>query len=77
MRLPSMRMCASASAILLASTAPSWAYLDPGTGSLLLQSAIAAIAAAAATVSFYWTKTKHLVSKMFKRRDHHGEKKDR
>jgi hypothetical protein len=31
-----------------------WAYLDPGTGSLLVQGAIAAIAAGAFTVKTYW-----------------------
>ena len=35
-----------------------WAYLDPGTGSILLQGLIAGIAAATTVVSLYWQKTK-------------------
>jgi hypothetical protein len=44
-------------------TAPAYAYLDPGTGSLLLQGLIATIAAGAATVSIYWGKVRSYFSK--------------
>jgi hypothetical protein len=50
-------------ALLLATTGPSWAYLDPGTGSLLLQSAIAAVAAVGATAGLYWARLKGLIFK--------------
>jgi hypothetical protein len=36
------------------------AYLDPGTGSILIQGAIAAIAAGAFTARIYWYKVKSL-----------------
>jgi len=32
----------------------SWAYLDPGTGSLLLQGVLGAIAVIGATIKLYW-----------------------
>jgi hypothetical protein len=32
----------------------SWAYIDPGTGSMLVQAAIATIAAIAVGVRYYW-----------------------
>ncbi len=70
MRSTSVRICATAAVVLLASTVPSWAYLDPGTGSLLLQSAIAVIAATAATAGFYWSKTRDLVARLLHRRGH-------
>ena len=35
-----------------------YAYLDPGTGSIILQAIIGFIAAALATVSLYWNKLK-------------------
>ena len=35
-----------------------FAYIDPGTGSIILQGLIAGIAAAGATISIYWTKIK-------------------
>jgi len=34
------------------------AYLDPGTGSILLQGMLALIAGAAVTLRLYWTKVK-------------------
>lgn len=37
-------------------TAPAFAYLDPGTGSLLIQGIIASIAAAGALAKLYWHK---------------------
>ncbi len=36
------------------------AYLDPGTGSILLQSIVAAVAAVAVALRLYWTRLKSL-----------------
>ena len=33
---------------------PAWAYLDPGTGSMLIQAAVATIAGALLTLKLYW-----------------------
>jgi hypothetical protein len=41
------------------------AYLDPGTGSIILQAIIAFFAGAAAFVSFYWRKAKSYISNLF------------
>jgi hypothetical protein len=45
-------------AALLISTDDAHAYLDPGTGSMLLQGLIAGIAAASVVVGGYWSKVK-------------------
>lgn len=37
---------------------PSYAYLDPGTGSMLLQALLAGILVATAYMSFAWSKVK-------------------
>ena len=37
------------------------AYLDPGTGSILLQSTLALIAGTAVTLKLYWSKLKELI----------------
>ena len=34
-----------------------YAYIDPGSGSIILQALLGALAAAGATVSIYWNKT--------------------
>jgi hypothetical protein len=43
---------------LLAHVPEAHAYLDPGTGSLLLQGILALIAGAAVTLKLYWGKFK-------------------
>jgi hypothetical protein len=53
-------MSALAGAFAVAMLLPSQAhaYIDPGTGSMLLQGLIAAIAGVAVTVRLYWYKIK-------------------
>lgn len=51
-------------AILLAwFSAPAWAYLDPGTGSMILQGLIAGLAVASLTIKTYWYKLRGLFGK--------------
>tara|TARA_B100001939_G_scaffold321412_1_gene311004 strand:- start:833 stop:1048 length:216 start_codon:yes stop_codon:yes gene_type:complete len=47
-----------------------FAYLDPGTGSIILQAILGFIAATVASISIYWEKFKSLISKLF------GKKKE-
>lgn len=54
----------------------SLAYIDPGTGSIIIQAILGFIAAAIATISFYWSKFKLLISKLFKKEKKDGESKD-
>lgn len=42
---------------------PAQAYLDPGTGSLLLQALIGGMAALAAGIGVYWSKLKSLLAR--------------
>ena len=42
------------------------AYIDPGTGSIILQAILAFIAGAAATVSLWWGNLKIFIKKIFK-----------
>jgi len=46
--------------------AHAYAYLDPGTGSIILQAIAVALAAIATTTSYYWEKVKGLYIKIFK-----------
>ena len=52
------------SAIVI-SSAPAFAYIDPGTGSALIQGIIAAIAAIGVSVKLYW----HRIVKFIARKD--------
>ena len=48
---------------LISYTSPVYAYLDPGTGSILLQGLIGGIATAMAFLSIYWQKVKAFFGK--------------
>ena len=48
-----------------------FAYLDTGTGSIILQAILGFIAASIATISIYWTKFKIIICKIL------NKKKDR
>ena len=41
-----------------------YAYLDPGTGSIILQAILGGIAAGFMTISIWWHKFKLLISKL-------------
>ena len=46
-----------------------FAYLDPGTGSIILQAILGFIASAASYCAFYWNKVKNLFKKIFKKKE--------
>ncbi len=45
--------------IALTFAVPAYAYLDPGSGSIILQGILAAIAGILATIKLYWRKLKN------------------
>lgn len=49
------------SVIFASISTPAYAYLDPGTGSILLQGAIAAIATVGYVLKLYWYRIKAFV----------------
>jgi hypothetical protein len=61
MNCKSLRWAAGASLFLAA--APAWAYIDPGTGSMLVQSALAIIAVALVAGRSAWDKVKSFFSR--------------
>ena len=44
------------------------AYLDPGTGSIILQALLGALAATASYIIFYWNKVKNFFKKIFNKK---------
>ena len=61
---------------LISYTSPAYAYLDPGTGSMLLQGLIAGLAAVISVVSIYWQKVKAFFVKQEPDTDINIENKD-
>ena len=45
-----------------------YAYLDPGTGSLIFQAIFGLLAVIGAYITLFWRKFKDLVKKIFKRK---------
>ena len=43
-----------------------YAYIDPGTGGILLQALLGLVAAIGAYITLYWRKFKNFVNKIFK-----------
>jgi len=50
--------------ILLFVSYDCYAYLDPGTGSIIIQSTIAAVAGAAIVIKTYWYRISGFISKL-------------
>ncbi|MDT8398536.1 MAG: hypothetical protein RQ899_07975 [Pseudomonadales bacterium] len=51
------------SLVLFTAASPAYAYLDPGTGSMILQGVIAGLAVASLTIRTYWYRLKSLFTK--------------
>ena len=60
--------------IFLSFSNQAYAYLDPGTGSIILQAILGFIAASLATLSFYWNKVKLFLLKILKKEKKNPEK---
>ena len=63
MRLQSLFITLVGAVLLLSSSFSAYGYIDPGTGSLIIQSVIGAIAAIGVTLKIYWHKFRILFSK--------------
>jgi predicted RNA polymerase sigma factor len=57
------------SMLLLLYVAPVFAYLDPGTGSIILQGVVASIAAALAAGGVFWHRIKAFFASLFSSAD--------
>lgn len=64
-------------ALLTMTTVDAFAYLDPGTGSIILQGLIAAFAAVAVTARIYWRKIADFLRDPFNRRREQDEDEPR
>ena len=54
--------------ILIFNSNLAYAYLDPGTGSIILQAVIAFIALIGSYIGFYWKKVKNFFKNFFKKK---------
>ena len=54
--------------IFFAPSANAYAYLDPGTGSMIIQALLGVLAAVGAYITLYWKKFKNLINKIFQKK---------
>jgi len=69
-----IKIFSSSLIIFLSFSNQAYAYLDPGTGSIILQAILGFIAASLATLSFYWNKVKLFLLKILKKEKKNPEK---
>jgi hypothetical protein len=60
-----MRTIVVTIALIFTLTVPAYAYLDPGTGSIVLQAIIGGVAMVGATISVYWRKVRKFAASLF------------
>ncbi len=53
--------------VFLSTVSPAYAYLDPGTGSMIIQMAIAGFLSALFTIKMYWYRIKSVINRMLGR----------
>jgi hypothetical protein len=52
----------SLTVLVLLASRPAYAYLDPGTGSVLVQGLLAALAVASAAIAAFWSRIKRFLA---------------
>lgn len=55
-------------ALFVCLSTPAFAYLDPGTGSMILQVIIGAIAAALVSIKLAWRRINDVIASVFRRK---------
>jgi hypothetical protein len=57
------RVAMSVFALFLVLSTPAYAYLDPGTGSILVQGLVAAIAVVSAALAAFWSRIRRIFTR--------------
>jgi len=66
-----LKLLTSVAAVFVFSVKAAHAYIDPGTGSYVLQVIAAGLFAVVFTIGAFWQKIKNAVSAVFCKRDQH------
>ncbi len=57
-------------------TNSAYAYIDPGTGSMIVQALIAALVAIGASLGIFWSRVRSLFGRLVGRRNSEGQSSD-
>ncbi len=69
-----MKQCYFVVIFFTLSTSNSYAYLDPGSASIIIQAVLAALAGALMTAKYWWYRLKALFRRPSKDRDNNEQK---
>jgi len=61
-RLPAVRLVAVLAALFVIVPSAAYAYIDPGTGSFVIQGIIAAVVGAGVVLRMFWSRIKRAVT---------------
>ena len=62
--------------VLMLFTEPVYAYLDPGTGSMMVQALLAAVAAVSVSIGIFWRRLRSFFNRIFGRKSSEGHDSD-
>ena len=62
--------------LFVGGTSPAYAYLDPGTGTIIVQAIIGSAAAGAAVIGVYWQSARKFLSTRFRKAQSTNENVD-
>ena len=65
----SMKIALATIAVMLAAATDAYAYIDPGTGSYILQIVLASLLGAAFAIKLYWNRLKSLFARGLSKRN--------
>ncbi len=72
----SMIAAAAVTAMFFLAATPAHAYLDPGTGSMLVQALLATVAAVSVSMGLFWRRIRLFFDRLFGGRDGEGKNSD-
>lgn len=76
MALYSMFAAGAALTTTFLAATPAHAYLDPGTGSMLVQGLLAAVAAVSVSMGLFWRRIRLFLGRLFGGGDNEGKGSD-
>lgn len=74
--LSKLAICAAALALPMIFVKSAYAYIDPGTGSMIVQAIIAALVAIGASIGIFWNRVRSLFGWISGRKNSKGQSSD-
>ncbi len=76
MTYPKLAIYVAVLAMSMLFTNSAYAYIDPGTGSMIVQAIIAALVAIGASLGIFWNRVRSLFGRLLGRKNSEGKSSD-